>query len=352
MNRPLLVVLGACLCFPVAAHAEFIKRAVVMPGTPYETPYYVKTGAEPGPTVIIIGGLHGDEPAGYLAARKVANWRITRGTLIVMPDAHREAIRRKTRGYPGNMNKMFPGDAKGDSMQRLAHSIWNVIREAQPDVLVTLHESRDFHANDPSRFGQTFCFDFPRLVPFMERVMRRANADISPRKNKFLIFVAPYPTCPTYQAWSKLGVPATSIETSKTLPLATRVRYQMMGVQAFLDETGLGYQQKDVPALSSAAWLPEPLPSNPSVVKSAAAQEQAKKPSASRSVAITDSESASKGDKAQVLAASPQEQPRRPGEPKRSSLLFDIARFGLPLSAVFAVWMAWKAKTARGRRRH
>ncbi len=233
--------------------AERVTSDGLMKGTRYETRYYTKVGDAPGPTVVVVGGVHGDEPAGYLAARKLVKWKITKGTLVVLPDAHREAIRRNTRGYPGNMNRMFPGKAKGDAMQRLAYEIFQIISAARPDLLLTLHESRDFHADNPARYGQTFCFDFAELVPYMKRVMERANADISPRKHKFLIFVDPFPTCPTYQSWVKLRVPATSIETSKTLPLRRRITYQLMATQAFFDDVGLGYEQSDVPRLSTAA---------------------------------------------------------------------------------------------------
>lgn len=237
-----------------SCHSKEVQRGVVMAGTRYETPYFTKKGAMPGPTIVVISGVHGDEPAGYLAARRLAKWKIERGTLVIMPDAHREAIRRNERGYPGNMNRMFPGKANGDDMQRLAYEIWQVIREAHPDLLLTLHESRDFHADNPSRYGQTFCFDFDELRPYMNRALRRVNADIETRKHKFLIFVDPFPTCPTYQSWSKLKTPATSIETSKTLPLKTRVKYQLMAVQAFFDEAGLKYEQDDISPLSSASW--------------------------------------------------------------------------------------------------
>src|SRR5512140_3061401 len=37
-------------------------------GTPGETDVYVLEGAEPGGAVLVLGGTHGDEPAGYLAA--------------------------------------------------------------------------------------------------------------------------------------------------------------------------------------------------------------------------------------------------------------------------------------------
>ena len=237
--------------------AEQMARQVVMAGTPYEAPYYVKIGDEGwGPKVCVIGGLHGNETAGYVAAGKLANWQITRGVLIVMPEAHQAAIRRHERAYPGNMNAMFPGDPKGDAMQQLAYAIWRVIDYHRPSLLLTLHESIGYHKRLPSNYGYTLCHDFAVLNTFTDLCLLRANADIPDPLHQFGVFVEPHPVCPTYCAWSKLRIPATSIETCMEDDLALRVQYQLMMCMAFFDEAGLGYEQTDLPRLSTASQAP------------------------------------------------------------------------------------------------
>lgn len=235
-----------------SAADEHVARRMVMPGTPYGTPFYVKRSGLPGPTVVVIGGVHGDEPAGYLAARKLANWRIRSGTLVVMPEASRQAIRRGVRGYPEDLNRQFPGRSDGSDMERLAHAIFqDVIAAPAPDLLLSLHESVELHARDPSRYGQTLTYDSDELTPLMERALGRVNEDIDTPLHKFVPFCKPIATCPTYHAYRRLGVPATGIETSRTLPLDTRVRYQLMVTMAFLDEFGMRYEQADLPYLST-----------------------------------------------------------------------------------------------------
>lgn len=229
-------------CFAVTARAETLESGMLMAGTRYQTPFYVKSGEEPGPTVVVIGGVHGDEPAGYLAARQLKNWEITRGKLVLVPDAHIEAIRRNKRGYPRNMNRLFPGKANGDAMERLAYEIWNLIKTSKPDLVLTLHESRGFHADDSKRYGQTFTYDFGELKPQFQKVAARVNASIARPKHWFLQFVDPFPTCPTYVTWKYLRVPATSIETAKPLPLQTRITYQLKAVRGFFDEWKLEYR--------------------------------------------------------------------------------------------------------------
>ncbi|MEN6404045.1 MAG: succinylglutamate desuccinylase/aspartoacylase family protein [Armatimonadia bacterium] len=246
-----------------ALMAETTKTIPIMAGTPYATTCYVKQGAEPGPTVFIIGGCHGNETAGYLAARKLKNWQITAGTLYLITDAHVAAIKANQRGYPGNMNAMFPGKANGSPMERLAAQIWALIKQSRADMLVTLHESVGYHSEDPKRFGQTLTHDFVEMNTFFAPAIQAANARISNPKHKFTPYVAPYKTCPTYNAYQRLGMPATSIETCKQMPLEQRIKYQLIMCEAMFDQAGLKYQKQGASAAprqpaKAAAATPDP----------------------------------------------------------------------------------------------
>ena len=58
-------------------------------GTPVDTPVFVLEGEAPGGTVVVLGGTHGDESAGYLAAVVlVEHTRVHAGRLIVLPRAN------------------------------------------------------------------------------------------------------------------------------------------------------------------------------------------------------------------------------------------------------------------------
>ena len=222
-----------------AVHAETVQSGWIMKNTRAQTRFYVKKGEKPGPTVVIIGGVHGDEAASYLAARELVKWRVESGTLVLVPDGNPPAIRAKKRFVGRNMNALFPGKAKGDLNERLAAQLWNLMRESKPDLVLTLHESRDFYANNPKRYGQTFTYDFHEFDEQFGAVADVLNREIGPKKHHFLLKVEPFETCPTFLAWKWLRAPATSIETSKTLPLATRINYQLKACRAFFDAFGL-----------------------------------------------------------------------------------------------------------------
>ena len=223
------------LAFCASANAA-TANGVLMPGTRFQTSYFVKSGAQPGPTIVVLGGLHGDEAAGYLAARKLRNWTVRSGTLVVVSDANVPAIKARRRYVGRNMNALFPGDKNGDGNQRLAAAIWDLIKKSKPDLLLTLHESRGFYAEDKARYGQTFTYDFPTHAPRFARVADALNASIAPKRERFLLKMEAFKTCPTYCATKYLGIPATSIETARPLTLTTRVDYQLRALRAFFDE--------------------------------------------------------------------------------------------------------------------
>ena len=215
------------------ARAETQTRGLILPGTPYQTPYLVKTGDRPGPTIVVMGGLHGDEIAGYLAARQLENWTVSSGTLVLVPDANAPAIRANRRFVGRNINALFPGKADGDGNQRLAHALWQLIKNSKPDLLLTLHESRGFYREDRARYGQTFTFDLPVYRDRFARVVQAVNCGIAPGREQFSLKMEAFPTCPTYCATKWLGVAATSIETARPLPLNQRVSYQLDALKAF-----------------------------------------------------------------------------------------------------------------------
>jgi len=120
----------------------------LMPGTPQETPLYIIGSGRPGPVVLVLGGVHGDEPGGWLAADRVADLPFERGSLLVVPRANRQAtyLGVRTTTALGDLNRLYPGDANGLPMARMAHEIVGLVREFRADVVLDLHESWGFYS--------------------------------------------------------------------------------------------------------------------------------------------------------------------------------------------------------------
>ncbi|WP_408958824.1 succinylglutamate desuccinylase/aspartoacylase family protein [Natrinema sp. 74] len=122
---------------------------VIREGTAEATTVYVTTADAAGPTAVVVGGVHGNEVAGYTAAGQIADWPIDAGRLVTIPKANAVAIERGTRNDEAgnNLNRQFPeGETPGTA---LARAIWNVVEKYDPDILIDLHESTGIYAGNP-----------------------------------------------------------------------------------------------------------------------------------------------------------------------------------------------------------
>ncbi|SIQ83932.1 PKD domain-containing protein [Haladaptatus litoreus] len=120
----------------------------LMSGTADATEVHVTTASESGPTALVVGGMHGNENAGYLAAEKIAQWNIERGTLVTIPRANAEAVAADARTASGesDLNRQFPSGSERET--ELARAIWGVVEEYDPDVVIDLHESIGIYDGD------------------------------------------------------------------------------------------------------------------------------------------------------------------------------------------------------------
>jgi predicted deacylase len=82
-----------------------------------------------GPTVLLMGGNHGDEYEGQLGLTKLfrkVNHHDVAGRLIILPSANYPACEAGSRLSPldnGNLNRAFPGRPDGSMTERIAHFI-------------------------------------------------------------------------------------------------------------------------------------------------------------------------------------------------------------------------------------
>ncbi|WP_029137499.1 succinylglutamate desuccinylase/aspartoacylase family protein [Nakamurella lactea] len=116
------------------------------------------TGSGAGPTVALLGGVHGDELEGVLAVRSaVSGLRVDSlaGTVRWAAPAHPAAWAANCRSSPldqENLARVFPGDASGSPTRQIAaHLTENLI--ADSDLLIDLHSAG-------------LGFDMPLLVGF------------------------------------------------------------------------------------------------------------------------------------------------------------------------------------------
>ena len=97
-----------------------------------------------GPTVLVLGGNHGDEYQGQIAIMKLAREltpEMVTGRLILIPSLNFPAARAATRLSPidgMNMNRAFPGNAEGSVTSQIAHYLTTVLFP-MADVVIDIH---------------------------------------------------------------------------------------------------------------------------------------------------------------------------------------------------------------------
>ena len=242
------------------------RHLIYFEGTDYELHVFKITGEKPGNTLMIIGGIQGNEPGGYLSADLYADLSLIQGQLIVVPRANFLSILKGTRGVNHDMNRRFAGPR-----QRLYEDeVVSVLKRlmAESTVLLNLHDGSGFYNptylnehRNPKRYGQSIIADTDRffspklgqevsLKDICERVLTRINPLVKNPQHRFRFnnhrtsspntIHAEQRKSATYYAITKLGIPAFGVETSKDIERDDlKVRYQTMIINEFMHEFGI-----------------------------------------------------------------------------------------------------------------
>jgi Succinylglutamate desuccinylase / Aspartoacylase family len=135
------------------------QQRQLMAGTPQESPLYIYGSGQPGPVLVVLGGVHGNEPGGWQAAERIqATLRPNTGALLVAPRANKLAINGlvRTTDDLGDLNRLYPGEQDGLPMARMAFEIVETLREFHATILLDLHESWAFYRDRPPSGGTAY----------------------------------------------------------------------------------------------------------------------------------------------------------------------------------------------------
>lgn len=229
----LLAFSGLAIAAP-PAQADTIDTVTIAPGTIYATPMYVIDSGKAGPTVMIVGGVHGNETAGYTAAAKVKSWDIKKGKLIVLPQANKKAVARHTRTYNGDLNRDFPQSSTQSADNTLSRSIWSAVKKYDVDWLMDMHEGYSY-AKLSDSVGQSLIY-YPNSTTqtMASAIVKNLNSDISTSYKKFSLFRYPVKGSLARAAGQYQGVHAFIFETCDNPSLSVRVNYQLKAANTLL----------------------------------------------------------------------------------------------------------------------
>ncbi|HZK44222.1 MAG TPA: succinylglutamate desuccinylase/aspartoacylase family protein [Syntrophomonadaceae bacterium] len=220
-----------------------VQEKTIAPDTKYATNLYIIESGKPGPVVMIVGGVHGNETAGYLAAEKFRNYSLKKGTLLVLPQANKLAVGAGKRYAVGesDLNRLFPQSSSSSPSGPLAKDIYNVVKEYKVDWLMDMHEGFDYYKNSStSSVGQSLIY-YPAkgTISTVEDIVSDLNKGIKTSLRKFSILRYPVKGSLARSTAEYLGVKSFIFETSMKQTLSVRVNFQQQAANKLLRNLGM-----------------------------------------------------------------------------------------------------------------
>jgi len=261
----IIFVIVLVFMLPGSARAQKRIHTVFFEGTDYELNVYRIFGKEPGKTLLLIGGIQGDEPGGFLSVDHYADTMLAQGNLIVVPRANFRSIVAKRRKINEDMNRKFAEDSKSNYETKIVAILKKLISES--DGLLNLHDGSGFYSEkwegpnrNPKRYGQSIIADVDTYVDpktgktihlgdMARFVSKEINKNIKNSRNHFHFnnhqtkeiasLHKEQRKSATYYALYTYGIPAFGIESSKSLPLEQKIRHHNLAINAFMDYLGI-----------------------------------------------------------------------------------------------------------------
>ncbi len=228
------------------------------------TIHKLDSGVE-GPTILVVGGIQGDEPGGFHAASLlVTDYKIKKGTVWVVPNLNFESIINRSRGINGDMNRKFAQMQKGDPDYQAVERVKSLIRDPKVDFVFNLHDGSGFYReqkedslHSPNRWGQCIIIDQERVDSPKYKEIGRYSRDIVAEVNKKLLTkehrfhlknthtkdgdVEMSKTL-TFYAINQ-GKPAVGLEASKSLNKGERVYYHLTALESYMTKLGVEFER-------------------------------------------------------------------------------------------------------------
>lgn len=248
----------------LSSNENSLEHLVYNKNTDFALDVFKIKGREAGNTIMIIGGIQGDEEGGYLTADIYADIRLKKGNIIVVPRANFPTIIKNKRQINEDMNRRF--DVLGDPIID-EDKVVSVLKKlmSESDLVLNLHEGSGFYnpeyiseMENPYRFGQCIIADTEEFFSkkynkqvepkkMALRVIDSVNKKIDDERYKFKFNnhnTADKKTIhpeqrksASFYATYEIGIPAFGIETTKLLKdTEQKIRMQSAIINAFMEE--------------------------------------------------------------------------------------------------------------------
>ena len=231
----------------------------------------IKKGETDDNTLLIVGGIQGDEPGGFMAASVMStHYDITEGSVWIVPNLNFYSIIKRSRGPFGDMNRKFAYLPETDPEYKIIQRIKKYITDPHVKLILNLHDGSGFYRpmyidknHQPKKWGQSVVIDqeilagvekYADTFTISEQVVNHLNKhllkeeDIYRTKNTHTRFKKTHEEQEmaktlTYYAITN-GKSAFGHETSKSLTINQRVYYKLLALEKYMDIMGIKYKRK------------------------------------------------------------------------------------------------------------
>ena len=230
----------------------------------------IKKGVEDNNTLLVVGGIQGDEPGGFMAASLLStHYDIKKGSVWIVPNLNFYSIIKSGRAPFGDMNRKFADLNKNDPEYEIVERVKQYITDEKVKLILNLHDGSGFYRpmfidknHQPLKWGQTIVIDqellhdvkeYNDLYTISEEVVNHTNKfllkeeDIYRTKNTHTRFKKTFEEQEmsktlTYYAINH-GKSAFGHETSKSLSANERIYYKLLAIEKFMDIMGIEYKR-------------------------------------------------------------------------------------------------------------
>lgn len=219
-----------------------------------------------GPTLLVIGGIQGDEPGGFTAASLlVTHYKITSGQVWIVPNLNFESIIQRSRGIYGDMNRKFSKLKRNDPEFKTVQKIKQIITSPDVDLILNLHDGSGFYneryvdaQHNPNRWGQSLIIDqskvgtgqYSQLEVLGKHVVETVNNKINNSLNQYRLKNThtalgdkEMEKTLTYFAINH-SKPAFGVEASKNFVTHQRAYYHLLVLEAFMSKVGIKFERR------------------------------------------------------------------------------------------------------------
>lgn len=219
-----------------------------------------------GRTLLVVGGIQGDEPGSFNAASLLTtHYKIRKGSVWIVPNLNFISIVKRSRGVHGDLNRKFAYIKRNDPEYETIKKIKSIILDDEVDLVLNLHDGSGFYRpryldrmRNPRRWGQSIIIDqekiageeFGDLAGVAKKVVARVNRHL--RRKEHVYHIKNTKTRDgnremartlTYFAIRNLK-PAFGVEVSKKFRTYERVYYHLQVIESYMNLLGIAYERR------------------------------------------------------------------------------------------------------------